>query len=231
MLAAVLNSPNYLSPDRGAEGRQALLERYDYVLRGMVSMGNARLHRGRALLRQAAGSWPRRRTPTSTAASGASCSRWSRPSCAARGFDDTAIDTGGLRVETTFTRKAMRAAEDGVLQERPQGLKKLHVATASVDVKTGALVGFYGGQNYLDSQLNWARLGGSPGSAFKPFALWPRLKAGFALKDTFDGNSPYELPDGGGEVGNQGEGDGRSYGSAISLTRPPRTRSTRPTST
>ena len=40
MLAAVLNSPNYLSPDRGAAGRDALIERYDYVLRGMVSMGN-----------------------------------------------------------------------------------------------------------------------------------------------------------------------------------------------
>ncbi len=87
------------------------------------------------------------------------------------GFDETEIDSGGLRVETTFTKKAMKAAEDGVLAERPQGLKKLHVATASVDVQTGALMGFYAGQNYLDSQLNWASLGGSPGSSFKPFAL------------------------------------------------------------
>ena len=53
----------------------------------------------------------------------------------------------------------MQAAEDGVLEERPRDLKKLHVATASVDVKTGALIGFYGGQDYLKSQLNWARLG------------------------------------------------------------------------
>ena len=88
----------------------------------------------------------------------------------------------------------MKAAKDGVLAERPQGLKKLHVATASVDVKTGALMGFYAGQDYLDSQLNWAALGGSPGSAFKPFALAAGLKAGFSLKDTFDGNSPYTFP-------------------------------------
>jgi membrane peptidoglycan carboxypeptidase len=111
----------------------------------------------------------------------------------------------------------MQAAESGVLRERPPGLKKLHAATASVDVQTGALIGFYAGQNYLESQLNWATEGGSPGSSFKPFALAAGLKDGFALKDTFDGNAPFVLPDGGGEVGNQGEGQGQSYGSAISL--------------
>ena len=39
MLAAILNSPNYLKPERGAPGRTDLIERYDYVLRGMVSQG------------------------------------------------------------------------------------------------------------------------------------------------------------------------------------------------
>ena len=111
----------------------------------------------------------------------------------------------------------MDAAESGVLEERPPGLNKLHAATASIDVQTGALIGFYAGQNYLQSQLNWAKEGGSPGSSFKPFALTAGLKDGFALKDTFDGNAPFVLPDGGGEVGNQGEGKGQSYGSAISL--------------
>jgi len=36
MLAAILNSPNYLSPDRSEEARQALLSRYDYVDRKSV---------------------------------------------------------------------------------------------------------------------------------------------------------------------------------------------------
>ena len=83
-------------------------------------------------------------------------------------------------------------------------------------MKTGALLGFYAGQDYLDSQLNWAALGGAPGSAFKPFALAAGLKAGFSLKDTFDGNSPYTFEDGS-EVVNEGEGGGTNYGSAISL--------------
>ncbi len=218
MLAAVLNSPNYLSPDRGAAGRQALQERYDYVLRGMVSMGqldSTEADRYYGKLPAVA----KQRNPNQYGGQRGFMLSMVKAELRAKGFDDTAIDTGGLRVETTFTRKAMRAAEDGVLGERPQGLKRLHVASASVDVKTGALLGFYGGQNYLDSQLNWAKLGGSPGSAFKPFALAAALKAGFSLKDTFDGNSPYHYQTGGGQVVNEGGGNGTSYGSHVSLTK------------
>jgi len=216
MLAAVVNSPSYLSPDRGSEGRQALIDRYDYVLNGMVSMGNL----SSAQADEHLGRLPKvgkAKTNNMLGGQRGFMLTMVKDELRRLGFDDTQIDSGGLRVETTFTKKAMQAAEEGVLEERPEGLKKLHVATASVDTRTGALIGFYAGQDYLKSQLNWARLGASPGSSFKPFALAAGLKDGFALKDTFDGNAPFVLPDGGGEVGNQGEGKGQSYGSAISL--------------
>jgi membrane peptidoglycan carboxypeptidase len=215
MLAAVLNSPNYLRPERGAPGREDLVERYDYVLKGMVSMGTLDAERADRLYGKLPKVKKKRASDMYGGQRGFMLSMV-KDELRRLGFDETEIDSGGLRVETTFTRKAMEAAESGVLEQRPQGLKKLRVATASVDVQTGALMGFYAGQDYLDSQLNWARLGSSPGSAFKPFALAAGLKAGFSLKDTFDGNAPFVLPDGS-EVGNQGEGQGRSYGSAINL--------------
>jgi len=79
------------------------------------------------------------------------------------------------------------------------------------------LRGFYAGQDYLKSQLNWAVLGGSPGSAFKPFALAAGIDDGYSLKSTFQGNSPYVFPDGK-KVVNEGPGEGNDYGAAVPLT-------------
>ena len=215
MLAAVLNSPNYLTPDGDGPGKQALIKRYNYVLKGMVEMGN--LEESEAAKHY--DKLPKLRKPKTSDQYGGQRGfmlTMVKSELKRLGFDDAEIDSGGLRVETTFTKKAMAASEAGVLKERPQGLKKLHVATASVDVASGALIGFYAGQNYLDSQLNWARLGNSPGSAFKPFALAAALKEGFALKDTFSGNSPYTYPDGN-TVVNEGPGTGNDYGEKIDL--------------
>jgi membrane peptidoglycan carboxypeptidase len=130
-------------------------------------------------------------------------------------LDEDEIDGGGLRVTTTFTKKAMDAAEKGVLTARPEGFsdKELHIGVASVDVPTGAVKGIYAGQDYLQSQINWAQAGGLAGSSMKPFAMAAGIKAGFSLKDTFDGNSPYLLDDGT-EIENEGDHD---YGAAVNM--------------
>src|SRR4029078_11114077 len=88
------------------------------------------------------------------------------------GFTDDQIDGGGLRGTTTLTPTAMKAAEEGVKEVRP-GIsdKELHVAAATVQPGTGALLGFFAGQNYLRSQINWAEAGGMVGSTFKPVSL------------------------------------------------------------
>jgi membrane peptidoglycan carboxypeptidase len=218
MLAAVLNSPNYLNPDRSDASRQALLNRYGYVVSGMESMGSISASDAAEI----SDKLPSLKKPTTSDLYGGQRGFMLdlvKKELGRLGFDEQEIEAGGLRVTTTFTKKAMDAAKNAVLQERPDGFsdKQLHVGVASVDVATGGLLGFYGGQDYLQSQINWAAAQDSPGSAFKPFAVAAGIKDGFSLKDTFQGNSPYTFPDGS-EVVNEGEGGGTDYGAKVSLT-------------
>jgi membrane peptidoglycan carboxypeptidase len=214
MLAAILNSPSYLSPDNEA-GHDSLLNRYDYVLNGMVAMGN--LDEGEAS--QYRGELPKVIKPKTSNTLGGQrgfAMDMVKKALLKIGFSEEDIQTGGLRIQTTLTPQAMKAVEDGINAVKPEGKPDLHAAAASIDVKTGKLLGFYAGQDYLKSQLNWAMLGGSPGSSFKPFALAAGITDGFSLKDTFQGNSPLVLKDGQ-KIKNEGSGNGTSYGSRVSL--------------
>jgi membrane peptidoglycan carboxypeptidase len=212
----VLNSPTAFDPSGGADARQRLLGRYQYVLGGMAEAGDIPRERadrlGARLPRFA-----RTRTQDQYGGQRGHVLTLVRRQLLARGFTDQEITGGGLKVTTTFTRNAMRAAAQAVEEEKPKGLKRLHVAVASVDPATGALKGMYAGQDYLKSQINWALAGSSPGSAFKPFALSAGIADGYALTSTFDGNSPYFFPDGTSTVVNEGPGDGNDYGARISL--------------
>ena len=216
VLAAVLNSPSALSPDGGKQARQRLVQRYDYVLSGMVDAGTLEASQADELQGKLPKFAKRGGSDQYGGQRGFMLSMV-KDELLRAGFEEDEIDTGGLRVETTFSRSAMAANADGVAERRPEGLKGLHVASASVDVGSGALLGFYAGQDYLRSQLDWATIGSSPGSSFKPFALATGLEAGYSLRDTFEGNSPYEFEDGSGSVNNQGEGTGTNFGPAISL--------------
>ncbi len=229
VLASVLNSPGNLDPAEGKGNRQRLLERYRYVLNGMATMGTL----PQSVATRAEERLPKfpdvKQNQNQYGGQRGYMLTMVKRELADKGFTEAEIEGGGLRVTTTFTRGAMHAAAAAVHQERPKGLKDLHVAVASVDPKNGALRGFYAGQDYLKSNggLNWALAGsvdhggsqggGSPGSAFKPFALAAALKDGFGLKSTFDGNSPFVFPNGHDKVVNEGPYGGNDYGSAISL--------------
>ena len=205
-LASIINNPTHFDPANGKDAKIALRERYRYVLDGMAKADKItadeaeqaakRLPKfepetGREHVRRAEG--PRADDGQVRAA------RRSQDDDGDPLLTEDEINGGGLRVTTTFTKKAMDAAEEGVTEVKPTGQdidKNLHVGVASVQVDTGAVRGIYGGQDYLESQINWAVAGGMAGSSIKPFALAAGIKAGFSLKDTFDGNSPFELPDG-----------------------------------
>lgn len=214
VLAAVLNNPAHFDPAGGKANRQALRDRYQYVLDGMVTMDTV----SAADAEKAGRRLPK--FPEIPADSQYGLQRGHmltlvRDELHALNFTDEQIDGGGLRVTTTFTEKDMAAAKDGVMAQRPEGFSpdELHIAVASVEPGTGALRGFYAGQDYLDSQINWAKAGGMAGSTFKPFAMVAAIRAGLTLRSTFDGNSPMTMPDG---TSFRNEQD-NSYGSGISM--------------
>ncbi len=220
VLASVLNNPSGLDPANGKDAKQRLRERYTYVLNSMVEVDDITEQKAAKALKrlpkfpdvEAESSYGGQKGHMLTMVKKALLGLEKKDGTS---FTEEEIDGGGLRVTTTFSQKDMEAAKQGVLDAKPEGFgdKELHVGVASVEPGTGAVRGFFAGQDYLDSQINWAIAGGQAGSTFKAFALAAALDQGFALKDTFDGNSPFELADGT-EVENQGDQD---YGSAISL--------------
>jgi membrane peptidoglycan carboxypeptidase len=207
VLAAVLNSPGGLDPAIDKSNRPELLARYRYVLDGMASSGTLDAAKAAKLGRHL----PRLARPEDTGNTLGGQKGYLlelvEEQLAERGFTNDEIYGGGLKVVTTFNWKVQQAAQRAVRDVAPDGLKGLHVGMASVEPGTGALRAMYGGRNYVQSQLNWATLGGQPGSSFKAFALAAGLRSGFTLDDSyFDGDSPYPLP-GGGDVENQGDED------------------------
>jgi membrane peptidoglycan carboxypeptidase len=197
VLAALLNDPNDLDPANGKSSKRALKGRYQYVVGEMAQMDEIKSEeRDRAYRRLP--DFPEVESEDAYGQQTGHVLQMVKNELVRLGFSEQEINGGGLEVTTTFTEKAMKAAEDGMKAARPDGYgyKNLHVGVATVEPGTGAVRGIFAGQDYLQSQINWAISGGQAGSTFKPFALAAGIKDGFALKDTFDGNSPYVFPDG-----------------------------------
>ncbi len=214
VLASVLNSPGTFDPALGKENRVRLLDRYHYVLDGMVEMDKLDEAQAERLARRLP-PFPEIKEQSAYGGQKGYLLTLVERELRAQNFTDDQINGGGLTVVTTLDWDDQRAAKEAVAEVRPRGKKQLHVALSSVEPGTGALRAMIGGKDYLgdekQAQLNWALAGAQPGSSFKPFALTAGLKDGFTLRDTFDGNSPYVFPDGL-EIENQGEAAGQSFG-------------------
>lgn len=247
VIASVLNDPYGLDPANGKDAKAALKKRYDYVLSGMASMGTVRASAAKKA-EKSLPAFPKVKADNQYAGQKGHALTLVKNELVALGFTPEQIEGGGLRVTTTLTRKDMAAAQDGVEQIREHGTpdgagpalntatpalgpngkkqpsfgsKNLHIAVAEVQPGTGALRGFYGGQNYLQSETDWAVAGGMVGSTMKPVTLATALEAGYSLKSTFQGTSPYRFPNGE-TVANEGQSPsqpfGESYGQHVTAT-------------
>ncbi|SEK39233.1 transglycosylase domain-containing protein [Nonomuraea pusilla] len=128
-----------------------------------------------------------------------------------RGYTDEDINSGGLKVVTTFDKKLMDAAQRAVKQVLPDATpKKVRTGLAAVDPGTGEVVAFYGGRPsqsaYYDSAFSAKVMAGS---TFKPYTLAAALDNGFDLSTRVDGNSPLHVASADKPIPNDSN---RSYG-------------------
>jgi membrane peptidoglycan carboxypeptidase len=217
LLATVLNSPATLDPRESKAAAQEAFGRYRYVLGGMAEAGDIDADELAGL--------GRRLPPTVVPSDDNSLGgpegyllAMVEDELRELGFSGQEINGGGLQVTTTFSQKAMTAAVQSIRAQDLGSLRQLRVALASVEPGTGAVRALYGGNDYVDSDYNWALAGAQPGSSFKPFALLAALRDGYSLGDTFDGSSPYYIEGTGEDVENQGDSGGGSFGPVSLLT-------------
>lgn len=128
-----------------------------------------------------------------------------------RGYTDEDINSGGLKIVTTFDKKLMQAAQRAVEDTLPDSTpKKVRTGLAAVDPATGEVIAFYGGRpsqsKYYDSAFSAKVMAGS---TFKPYTLAAALNNGFDLSTRVDGNSPLRVASASQAIPNDGD---RSYG-------------------
>jgi membrane peptidoglycan carboxypeptidase len=212
-LASILRNPGNYDPTLGEENTQRFTERFHYVLDGMVEKGWLDAETAAAATPPKV--QPKKERNTFGGPNGYLLQQV-RAELEEAGIEPAEIETGGLRVITTFSRKAQKAAINAVKEEAPtENVEHLHIGLAAVIPGDGAVVAMYGGADAVKQSFNDA-IDAVPqaGSTVKPFTLTAAFENDISLKSRFWGNSPFEDPKLGKPVNNEGDSD---YGRDVDL--------------
>ena len=109
------------------------------------------------------------------------------------GYDDDAVNSGGLRVTTTIPKAYQDKAVQAVQEQLDGEPANLVPGLVSIDPSTGAVRAYYG--NAQGTGFDFAGRGyRQPGSSFKAFVLAAALENGYSLNSVRDGSSPQTFP-------------------------------------
>ncbi|MFH8347155.1 transglycosylase domain-containing protein [Streptomyces sp. NPDC018045] len=225
-LATLLNAPSAYDVATHPENRQRALDRWNYVLDGMVKKKWISASERASLKFPTPG---KAKPPTGLSGQ--------------RGYlveaikdyltnnkiiDDRTLAAGGYRITTTIDRKRQDALVEAVDQKLTQRLgtsradRYVRAGGASIDPATGNVVAMYGGIDYAKQYVNSAtRRDYQVGSIFKPIVFASAVAHNAVTQDgnkitpntVYDGTNKREAISDGRRTGFAPENeDGRSYG-------------------
>ncbi len=209
MLASIIKSPGGLAPE---ENLPALKGRWSYVLDAMVQQGWITEAEAKSAV------FPEIVKVKATNRLGGQTGfllNAVTDQLRTLGFSDAEIQSSGLRITSTFSQTAEKAAIKAVRKVGPQSnTEGLRIGLAAVQPGTGEVIAMYGGRDYIDDQINNATQEfAQAGSTFKPFALAAAVDQQVSLASTYDGASPQTIK--GYTLTNYGD---KSYGYISLLT-------------
>jgi membrane peptidoglycan carboxypeptidase len=216
MLAAMIQSPGYYSPDPNAGAAyQGLVYRWKYVLSTMAGMGTLSAQ----AQAQALSKFPTVVPPVNNTWGGYRGYIMQAVQAELENtynYSPARIDTGGLRIVTTFSQHlmnslyaAVRSNENlmrhcappallsGAAPAPCTGLPSYVRAGAVLEqVGTGAILAMYSGQNYHKTQYdNALQSRNQVGSSFKPYVLATAVQQGMNVQaSVLNGDSPLWIP-------------------------------------
>ncbi|QFG23175.1 transglycosylase domain-containing protein [Actinomadura sp. WMMB 499] len=198
LLAGIIQHPNRDPADK--QWKTWAQGRYEYVLDGLVGMGQLKAADAEKYKKAFPKLRPRNAGDQLYEGQRGYMLMRAKEELSRLGIDEQELTTKGLRVYTTFNRKRMadakKAAEDSIAQVDPQKLAKKHIQVGMVSVNTanGEVIAFYGGPGYLQQSFNTVWQGSAQaGSAMKPYVLATALKQGYSLKSLVEGKSKTPL--------------------------------------
>ena len=186
VLASVIKSPSGLSPEENLSGLKA---RWAYVLDSMVEMGEiTQAQRDASTFPDIVSFKQKDRLGGQVGFLLTAVEQ----QLIAQGYDQEEIQRGGLKIVSSFVRRAQRAAQRAVKDQGPEsGTEGLRIGLAAVKPGTGEVLAMYGGKNFIADQINNAtQQFAQAGSTFKPFALAAAVDQGVQLNSLWNGNSP-----------------------------------------
>ena len=193
VIAGIIPSPSNWDP---AVDPGTAEIRWNYVLDGMVEMGNLDAAERATLTFPPTVEYSR--TDTFAGPTGYLLAAAREEILAKTELTDNDLDRGGLKIVTTIDQRAQDAAVAAInnpeaypTEGRPDTLR---AGLVSIDPANGAVRAMYGGADYLTKPFNSVTQGtAQAGSTFKPFTLVAALEQDISLRTTFDGRSGQEF--------------------------------------